>query len=182
MPRTKSLLAQAHKDLSLKLPVLWPGQLLAYIDEVISGLPQGGLGGYPSQIPCTPFRDLRIVFDVLGKDAKSIQFWDGDYLLLEVRRRVNAGRLVDSAQGVYMAWRVRMHGPRRLLLDECLCQCAILCEIRIRKSWGEVLLAHSHEKTGSWAAVEWPAKKGLVLVKKGQGTTATFIEPPGPWF
>lgn len=176
MPRIKSLLANAHQFLLEPVVEQWPQQLLLHIDELVSGAPLGAR----SRVPETPFKRLSVVLNVLGEGAESIAFWDGDRMLLSIHRRPNGGSLCKSVKGVYIPWRTRVYGPRRLLLDAALSQCVILCEIRHRQRGEVVLVAHHHEETGTWAAAVWPAGKGLVLAKKGSGTRPVFVEPVSP--
>lgn len=154
----------------------WPQQLLLHIDELVSGPSDGA----SLQVPNTPFKCLSIVQNVLGEAAESIEFWDGDRMLLSIHRRPNGGCLSESVKGVYIPWRSRGYGPRRLLLDAALAQCTILCEIRFRQHGEVVLVAHKHEESGNWAAAVWPEKSGLVLAKKGGGTRPVFVEPVSP--
>lgn len=134
-------------------------------------------GAAAPALPPTPFRKMQIVFDVMGQGAQDIQFWDGDCMLLSIRRKANGGRLGASAKGLYVAWRSRVAGDRRRLLEQCAAMCGVELEIG-RCQGGEVtVLRHRHEESGRKKGEVWPPKKGLVIARMGHGTRVIFVDP-----
>ena len=141
MAHLKSLLANANRMLSEPIITMWPVELLQIVDAMVFNMPEGAA---PPALPPTPFRRLQVIFDVMGQGAQDIQFWDGGCMLLSIRRKANGGRLGASAKGLYVAWRSRISGDRRRLLDECAAMCGVELEIG-RCQGGEVtVLLHRH--------------------------------------
>lgn len=174
MARLRSLLADAHRMLSEPIIPRWPVELLQTVDAMVFSMREGGA---PPALPPTPFRKLQVVFDVMGQGAQDIQFWDGDCLLLSIRRRANGGRLGASARGLYVAWRSRVSGDRRRLLDECAAMCGIELGLGRRNGGELMVLRHRHEESGQLDWQLWPPKKGMVIVRKGHGTRVMFVDP-----
>ena len=134
MRHLRNLLANANRMLSEPIIPMWPVELLQVVDAMVFSMPEGAA---PPALPPTPFRKLQVVFDVMGQGAQDIQFWDGDCMLLSIRRKANGGRLGASAKGLYVAWRSRISGDRRRLLEQCAAMCGAELEIG-RRQGGEV--------------------------------------------
>ncbi len=174
MARLRSLLADAHRMLSEPIIPRWPVELLQVVDAMVFSMP---VGAAPPALPPTPFRNLQVVFDVMGQGAQDIQFWDGGCILLSIRRKAHAGGLGASAKGLYVAWRSRVSGDRRRLLDQCAAMCGVELEIGRRQGGEVTVLLHRHEESGRKTWEAWPPQKGLVIARMGHGTRVIFVDP-----
>ena len=174
MRHLRSLLANANRMLSEPIIPLWPVELLRVVDAMVFSMPEGAAA---PALPPTPFRKLQVVFDVMGQGAQDIQFWDGDCMLLSIRRKANGGRLGASAKGLYVAWRSRVAGDRRRLLEQCAAMCGVELEIGRRQGGEVTVLLHRHEESGRKTWEAWPPQKGLVIARMGHGTRVIFVDP-----
>lgn len=174
MAHIRGLLANAHRMLSEPIVQMWPDELLQIVDAMVVNMPEGAS---PPALPCTPFRKLRVVFDVMGQGAKDIQFWDGDCMLLSIQRKPFGGRLSASSKLLYVAWRCRLPGNRRRLLDECALMCGIELGLAVRNGGELMMLRHRNEVTGLPDWQVWPSKKGMGIARKGHGTRVVFVDP-----